>query len=190
MKLRTLAVPAVLVAALGGCAPASDVESSPSATEAAPSVAPAPEGDPLVIPENCDDLVSMNTIHTQFDTSFVAEPFVLHAEDSVGQSFADRGGINCAWILPQSDGFVTLHIAEREAGSDEEQVAAWQTAGLPECPPFLDACFYKEEETMVGAMLTSYALVDGFEVRAISSAGPLDALLELTREAVTNMGYR
>lgn len=195
MKFRALVIPAVLLVVLVGCTPEPDASpvASPSAHESAPSDAPSPTPTPttaqLVIPGGCEALVAIEVVHSEFSPQFGPKAFVLHPEDEVGQSFADRNGLNCLWTIPRSEAFVGMHVAVRGPDSDAEQIAQWQSASLTECPAFLDACFYEQEETMVGTMWTVYALVDGFELRATTSAGSLDPLLALTREAAANMGY-
>lgn len=193
MKLRALAIPAVLMVTLAGCTPEPDAQpaSSPSASESVPSDAPTPTPTvaQLVIPGDCEALVATEVVQREFSPQFELKVFVLHDEDEVGQSFASRNGLNCVWIIPRSEAFVGVHVAERGTDSDEAQIAEWQSAGLTECPPLLDACFSEEVETMVGTMSTVYTLVEGFELQVTTSAGGLDQLFALTREAASNMGH-
>lgn len=194
MKIRVLILPVVLMVALAGCAPeaAAPVNPSPSASQQSPSAMPSdsPTVAPVAIPGDCETLVPLVVVHREFSSQFDPVAYVAHPEDLIGQSFADRNGLNCIWDIPRSEGFATVFVAERETVSDAAQIAAWRGAGFTECTSVLDACFSEEEETMVGTMQTVYALAGGFELRATTSAGSRDSLLALATEAATNMGYR
>lgn len=192
MKIRALILPVVLTVALAGCVPTAPTP-SPTAGESggSPSATPSesPAVAPVALPGDCGTLVPLALVHSEFSADFNPVAYTAHPEDLVGQSFADREGLNCVWSIPSSEGFVSVFVAERETASDAEQVALWSSAGFSECTSTLDACFSQEEETMVSIMHTVYALAGGFELRAVTSAGSVDQLLVLATEAATNMGY-
>ncbi len=193
MKIPALAVLAVVGVALTGCVQVTVLpgastgpSSSPSSS---PSDSPSPTPDPLVIPATCDALVPLSVVQAQFTAAFVTLPITLTDGDPVAQDFLARGGLVCAWGIPNSGGWVSLYVAERATATDADLVGQWQAAGYTECLPFLDACYSEEESTEVGQLWSAHVLVDGFEMRAMTSAGSLDQLLVMARAAATSMGY-
>lgn len=195
MKIRTLVIPVVLLVALAGCTSNSVGQPNPSVSSS--STAPAPSSEPtagpttaaVALPASCEALVSTATIQREFSPSFNPTPYVAHPENTLGQEFTDRGGLICLWSIPQSEGFVAIYVAERATATDADQIAAWRGAGFADCSPLVDACFFEEEETMVGMMSTVYTLAGGFELRLRTSAGSLSPLRAVVQEAATNMGY-
>lgn len=195
LKIRNFIVPAVLMMALVGCASeaeTSDATSSAGADDSSPSATPTPDATvaPVTLPGDCESLVPLAVVHAEFSADFNPVAYTAHPEDLVGQSFADRNGLNCIWAIPRSEGFVSVRAAERETVSDDAQITAWSGAGFTECTSSLDGCFSSEEETMVSIVHTVYALAGGFELRATTSAGSANQLLVVVTEAATNMGYR
>lgn len=187
MKLRVIVIPVAIVFAFSGCASEAPVaDPSFSASESASPETPTPT--PLVIPSDCETLLPTAVVHREFDSRFEPEVYVPHPEDEVGRSFSDRNGLICFWVIPRSEAYVGVLVAERGTDSDDGQVALWRSADFAECPPLLDACFYGED-TSFNTVSTVYALVDGFELRVTTGAGSLDALFVLAREAATNMGF-
>jgi hypothetical protein len=193
MKFRAIVVPAVLIFALAGCAPEPIVSSpSPSPSESTPSASPSetPAGSQLTLPDDCDVLVPISVIHDEFYSGFESIYFAADLGDASAQSFAARNGLTCLWGIPQSDaGFITVFAAERGMDTDEEQAAAWKSAGYTECPPFLDVCYFEESTEETGEVWTAHVLVDGFELQIQASSTSLDPLLAVAREAATSMGY-
>lgn len=196
MKIRVLAVSAVLGIVLTGCVQvtvlpgaSSEPSSSPSSS---PSVSPSstPDALVLVIPGSCDNLVALSVVHAQFATSFEPLPLMVVDGDPVAQDFVARGGLTCAWGIPNSDaGFVSVFVAERATASDADLVGQWQAAGYSECPPFLDACYSEVEINEIGQYWTAHVLVEGFEIRVMAASTSLDPLLVMARAAATSMGY-
>ena len=195
MKFRALILPAVMMVALAGCAPEPAAPANPSSSPSQPappattSPTPTPTVDPISLPADCEALVPTSTVHREFSPQFDPVAFVPHPEDEIGQSFAERDGLICTWTIPRSEAFVAVYAAESAAASDAAQIADWRSAGFTECPGILDACFSEDFETMVGQMSIVYALADGYEIQARTSAGSIDSLLVLAQEAATNMGY-
>lgn len=196
MKIRARAGLATLAVALTGCAPgpagpsaspgpSSSASSSPSATPSA-----TPDAAALVIPGDCESLIPITVVHAQFASSFESIPSTLMSGDPVAQDFLARGGLTCVWGIPNSDaGFVSVFVADRGAGTDDVLVGQWQAAGLSECPPFLDACYYEQVLDDVGEYWNIHVLVEGFEMRLQGTTSSLDPLLGMARAASTSMGY-
>lgn len=196
MKLRVVVVLAIAAVTLSGCVPepvtpTSSPSSSPSISRA-PSSTPSstPESEGLVIPDDCNDLVALEVVHTQFSSAFESIFITANDGDPDAQDFAARNGLTCLWGIPNSDaGFLTVFVAERDPATDVLQVAEWQGAGYIEGPDFLDACWYEQDLNEIGEVWTAHVLVEGFELRINATSTALDPLLVVAREAATNMGY-
>ncbi len=193
MKFRAAVVPLAVVLAISGCVPQADEPArspSPAAPTPSESVSESPAALELRLPGSCDALVPLATIRAQFEVSF--EPIALHSlsEYEGAQDFAARGGITCLWGIPNSDGgTVTAFAAARATDTDEQQVDAWRSAGLSECPPFLDACFFEQVVFEEGEYWTAHVLVKGIELWIQGSSRSLDPLLVVARAVATSMGY-
>lgn len=193
MKIRALVVPAVLMLALAGCAPEPVVPTTtpvPTFSTPTPTPTASAAGSQLALPEDCDVLVPIAFIHSQFHESFTSMYFAADLGGSAAQSFAARDGLTCLWGIPDSDaGYVTVFAAERGTETDAQQVAQWRAAGYSECPPFMDECYFEETTDEIGEVWTVHVLVDGFELQVQATASSMDLLLVTAREAATNMGY-
>lgn len=201
VTLKRLTLLAIAALALSGCAPG---EGAPPESESSPGTSSAPstertekpddgdEGEPasLVLPDNCSELVPIEWFQTELDSSFQEIPHDPSGGDPIAAEFTARGGLACLWGIPQSDAGVWLVVAERAAASDAELVDEWRSAGLQECPPFLDACWFDAEETMLGDYVTVHALVEGYELRAEGFGDQPDPYMSLMRQATDSMGYR
>lgn len=199
MKFRAVVVPAAVMlalagGALAGCAP--EATPAPSASASAniqnPSTSPSPSptAKQLVLPEDCDVLVPLATVHSEFSAEFESIFIAADLGDADTQSFAARNGLTCLWGIPNSDaGFVSVYAAVRATASDELQVAKWTARAYSECPPFLDACYFEDVKNEIGEVWTVHALVEGFELRIQATSVSIDPLLVVAREAATNMGY-
>ncbi|MCC7127438.1 MAG: hypothetical protein IT192_01295 [Microbacteriaceae bacterium] len=193
MRLRSALIPLGLILALAGCTPAAPPtgpaaspsgDSSPSA-----SADPSPSPAALQLPASCDALVPLATIREQLGSAFVAQPLDLSTADPEATDFAERGGLTCLWVIPNSGGGVMVFVAERAAPSDEYLTNQWTDLGMSECPPFLDACYWQDDSGETGGYYTVRTLVEGFEMRISGSAGSIDPLMVIARAAATSLGY-
>lgn len=199
MKLRRtpfLAIPLVLL--LTGCIQINLPESPPQQTSSnPPTVAPTESSTPtaepvsLRIPETCGELVRLGVIQSQVSSHFVEIPVHLGPEGSPrANAFVSRGGIACQWGIPNSDAGMVVYVAPSKTPTVDGFSAVQVAGGLSECPPFLDACFYKDESAELGVDFTSAEiLVEGFEIYIGIGTTDLNKLLNVAREAATNMGY-
>lgn len=196
MKLRYLALPAIIALPLTGCITVNLPEPGSSGTPSPSSVAsstPEPSSTPvaLAIPSSCTDLVPLATIREQFWPSFEYIPIDAGWGGPETIEFRNRGGLICLWGIPQSDaGSVSVYVAPLDV-PDATKLAGWQSAGYSECPPFLDGCYWEQiffEE--VGATYTTiHVLVGGFEMRVEAVGDSINPLMETARAAATGMGY-
>ena len=194
MKVRSLVIPAVLIALLAGCtpqtpAPSQNPTSSPSASTPAPApTSAAPTQSPVALVDSCDSLVALDVVQREFSPHFVSIPIGAEYGDPVAQAFLNDGGLICLWGIPQSGAGFTMYVAEGIAGSDSEQASAWAAAGYTQCAEF-DVCYYESETNEEGSFWTLHALAGGFELRVFAQSGSLDPLMAVAHEAATNMGY-
>lgn len=184
-------IAAMLLTGCGGGAPEPAPSSSPvDEPSSTPSEAPSEGPRVLTIPGSCDELVSIDDIHSIFGPAFVPIPYERGTGDPELDAFVDRGGISCIWGIPDSDaGAFALSAAPRATADDATQIAAWVAEGLSECPAFLDACFYEGIEDQVGTYHRAHVLVEGFELRAFATTTALDPLLQGIRAATDSMGH-
>ncbi len=192
MRSRLALIPLALVLALAGCTPAAPPADPPAGPgDSSPSKPADPSTDPaaLKLPTSCDALVPLATIREQLGDAFVAQALDLSTADPEATDFAERGGLTCLWVIPNSGAGLMVFVAERAAPSDEFLTNQWTDLGMTECPPFLDACYWQDDSGETGGYYTVRTLVEGFEMRISGSADGIDPLMVIARAAATSLGY-
>lgn len=199
MKIRIFPLIAILVLPLAGCVTINlpdlddkSLDKTSEPTEAPVSSSPEPSAElTLTLPTQCVELVPLSVIQTQFSTSFVSIdiPPTWGGEHAI--DFRDRGGTICLWGLPSSDAAgVTVYVAALDDTADAK-IAGWRSAGMMECPPFLDGCLWEKEDFPdFGTFSTMHAILKGYEMEIAGPTVTLDPLLEVGRAVASSMGYR
>src|SRR5690606_18277627 len=128
-------------------------------------------------------------MHATYGPDFVPIPITdgMGSEDI--EEYIARGGLACMWGLPASEYGVTVFVAPRATATDEAQIALWEAAGYTLGPDFLDATYYELIVDDFGHHMSVWTLVEGFELKAHTTADTPDPLLIVLREATENMGY-
>lgn len=194
MKLRYLSLLALIALPLSGCitinVPTPPVSESPTPSDT-PVASPGPTGPPvLTLPASCTDLVPLSLVREQFWPSFEYIPVEPGWGGPEVAEYQERGGLVCLWGIPQSDaGSVWVFVAPLYDPMSSK-LAEWQAAGLSECPPFLDGCYWEQVDyEEYGVFSEVHAVVSGFELRVQGMSESIDPLMVVARAAATSMGY-